>query len=235
MDRLAQVVSARAGTPVIASYEPTEEAGVARLRAAALGLVSLPFFLAHERELELHARLEVVARGRPALDRWALVAARGAIKGPQGLAGVTVISSVAFAPAFIRGVVLGGLGAVPPSVALARSTSVLSALRRAAEGEPVAVVLDGAQEAQLATLPFAARLEVVTRSPPLPPAVVATVGTRLPPAAWRGVERALLGLRSDPAGAAALDAIEVARFAPLDDGAIDGARRAFADASRGGR
>lgn len=232
MDGFAAAVSARAGTPITAIYEPSDGAGGARLETAGLGLVSLPFFLQHERDLGLHARLQVVAKGRPALERWALAVPRGRIKAPEQLAGFSIVSPVAFAPSFIRGVVLGGFGKLPASVTLVPSTAVLSALRRAASGEPVAVVLDGPQEASLASLPFADRLEVATRSPPLPAAVVVTVDARMPPAAWLGIERALLGLASDQSAAAALDALEVARFAPVDDSALGRARSAFADASR---
>ena len=56
---------------------------------------------------------------------------------------------------------------------------MLSALRRVVKGEDVAVLLDGAQGDALPTLPFAAELEVLARSEPLPAAVVATVGRRL--------------------------------------------------------
>jgi hypothetical protein len=232
MDAFAAVVSARTGAQLAAVYEPIDDAGAARLKASGLGLVSLPFFLEHERALGLHARLAVVAKGRPTLDRWALVAARGRIKGADGLAGFTIVSPVAFAPAFVRGVVLGELGAAPASAKLVPSTAVLSALRRAADGAPVAVVLDGTQEASLASLPFAAKLEVAARSPPVPAAVVATINQRVPESAWRGIERALLAMSSDPAAAAALDAIEVARFVPVDDAALGRARSAFADAQR---
>jgi len=232
MNAFAAAVSARAGTPLAARYEPSEDGGARRLAASGLGLVSLPLFLAHEHELGLTARLQVVGKGRPALERWALVAPRGRIKAPDGLAGFTIVSPVAFAPAFIRGVVLGGFGKLPANAKLVQSTAVLSSLRRAASGEAVAVVLDGAQEAAMASLPFAGKLEVVTRSPAVPAAVIATIDARVPAAAWRGIERALLGLASDPAGAAALDAIEVARFAPLDEAALDRARKAFADGSR---
>jgi hypothetical protein len=231
MDAFAAAVSARAGAQVTAIYEPSDDGGVARLKAAGLGLVSLPFLLQHEHDLGLHARLQVIARGRPALERWALVAPRGRIKAPADLAGFSIVSSAAFAPNFIRGVVLGGFGKLPANVELVASTAVLSALRRAASGEPVAVVLDGVQEASLASLPFAGRLEVATHSPPLPAAVVVTVDARLPPAAWRGIEQALVALASDRTAAPVLEAIEVARFSP-PDGALDQARRAFAGASR---
>jgi hypothetical protein len=230
MDAFAAAVSARAGTRIAAAYEPSEDECVARLGSAALGLVSLPFFLAHEHELGLVPRLQVVAKGQPALERWALVGPRGRISGPGALAGYTIVSSAAFAPAFIRGVVLGGFGAIPADAKLVQSTSVLSALRRAASGEAVAVVLDGTQQAQLGSLPFASRLQVVAQSPPVAAGVVVTVDARVPGGTWRGIERALIGLASDRAAAAVLDAIEVARFEPVDGGGLAQARRAFAGA-----
>lgn len=230
MDAFAAAVSTRTGIRIAATYEPSEDACVGRLGAAALGLVSLPFFLAHERELGLVPRLQAVARGRPALDSWALVGGRGRIAGPRALAGYTVVSSAAYVPAFVRGVVLGGFGALPADVKLEQSTAVLSALRRAANGEPVAVVLDGAQQAQLASLPFASRLQVVAQSPPVPAALVVTVAARVPAGTWSGIERGLVGLSSDRAATPVLGAIEVARFEPVSGDALARARRAFAGA-----
>jgi phosphonate ABC transporter substrate-binding protein len=232
MDAFAAAVSARAGTRIAASYEPAEDACVTQLGSTALGLVSLPFFLAHEHELGLVPRLQVVAHGRPALERWTLVGPRGRVSGPAALAGYTIVSSAAYAPAFIRGVVLGGFGALPANVKLEQSSAVLSALRRAANGEPVAVVLDGTQQAALASLPFASRLEVIAQSPPVPAGVVVTVDARIPAGTWSAIERALVQLSSDRSATPALGAIEVARFEPVDSAALGQARRAFAGAPR---
>lgn len=232
MDAFAAALSARAGTRIAATYEPSADACVAQLGATALGLVSLPFFLAHERELGLVPRLQVVAKGRPALERWALVGPRGRISGPGALAGYTIVSTAAYAPAFIRGVVLGGFGAIPGNVKLEQSNAVLSALRRAASGEPVAVVLDGTQLASLASLPFASQLQVIAQSPPVPAGLVVTVDARVPAGTWSGIERALVQLSSERATTPVLGAIEVARFEPVDSGALGQARRAFAGASR---
>lgn len=232
MDAFAAALSTRAGARIAAIYEPAEDACVERLGSAALGLVALPFFLAHERELGLVPRLQVVAAGRPALERWGLVGPRGRISRPGALAGYTIVSSAAYAPAFIRGVVVGGFGAIPADVKLEQSTAVLSALRRAASGEPVAVVLDGTQLAQLGSLPFASRLQVIAQSPPVPAGLVVTVDARVPAGTWSGVERALIGLSSDRATTPVLGAIEVARFEPVDRAALAQARRAFAGAQR---
>lgn len=230
MDALAAAVTAKAGTPIEAVYEPSEASGASHLKSAGAGLVSLPFFLKHEQELGLHARLQAVAKGRPPLDHWALVGAKGRIKSADDLAGFGIVTSVGFAPAFVRGVVLGALGPPPASAKLVQSTSVLSSLRRAANGEPVAVVLDGTQEASLGTLPFAAKLEVITRSPPVPVALVVTVDERIPAKTWGAVEAALVGLAGDKPDV--LQAIELDKLAPLDEKALDVARKSYADAAR---
>jgi len=94
------------------------------------------------------------------------------------------------------------------------------------------VVVDGTQEASLATLPFAAKLEVVAHSPPVPVALVVTAGARIPPKTAEAIESALAGLAAERAGAAALEAIQLERFAPLDDKALDVARKAYTGASR---
>lgn len=237
MDALALAIAARAGLPpssLAAVYEASEAGGLARLHAreAALALLSLPFYLAHERELALAARLEPVPKGRGATERWALVARKGRVASPASLDGFTLASTAGYAPAFVRGPALGAWGPLPKSVKIVQSAAVLSSLRRAAAGEPVAVLLDGAQEAALPSLPFAAELEVVTRSPPLPGGVLARVDARLPEKTWRAVEAALQALPSEPAGAAVLETMQVARFAPIDEQALARARQAYAGAAR---
>jgi hypothetical protein len=237
MDAFAAALAAKAGlsaTTLGAVYEEEEASGVARLRAkdAALALVSLPFYLKHERELALRARLQAVPKGRAEADRWALVARKGRVTSPAALAGFTIASTAGFAPAFVRGPALGSWGLVPAGVRVVQSGAVLSALRRAAAGEPVAVLLDGAQEAALASLPFASELEVVTRSQPLPSGVVAVVDARLAPRSRLALEAALQGLPSEATGAAALDAIQMARFTALDEPALARARKAYEEASR---
>lgn len=228
MDALATALSTRSGTPVTIVYDPSEAGGVKRLRDAGIGMVSLPFFLAHEQELSLHARLVVVQKGRPALDTWALVAQKGRITSADKLAGFTITSTSAFAPVFIRNVVLGGFGALPADAKLKQSTAILSALRRAADGAPSAVVLDGAQQASLASLPFAAKLDTVARSPALPAGLIVTIDAKLPDAAWKPLARAFEGLAADKAGAGMLAGMQVDHFAALDEKALAAARAAYA-------
>jgi hypothetical protein len=237
MDAFAAAVAAKAGHPAAslgATYAATEDAGVARLRApdAAIALVSLPFFLKHEKALALRAELQPVPQGQGPTERWSLVAKKGRAADPAALDGFTVLSTAGFAPAFVRGPVLGAWGKLPATVKIAPSPAVLSALRRAAAGEPVAVLLDGAQAAALPGLPFAADLEVVARSPDLPTGVVATVARRLPPSRWTKIAAALRDLPADPAGAEALAGIRMSRFAPLDAKTLAAARTAYAEAGR---
>lgn len=231
MDALAKAISAKAGSTLTAVYDPTDDGGVSRLKTAELGMVSLPFFLQHEKELGLHARLQPVAKDHAPLEKWALVVQKGKVKGPEGLAGFTIMSSVGFSPAFVRGVALGGFGPLPANTQLKQSTAVLSSLRHAADGEPVAVLLDSAGEASLGSLPFGAKLEVVAHSAPVPAGVVVTIDARMPDKAWAGVEKAMLGLSADKASAGTLDALQLAKFAPLDDKALAAARRSFTEAA----
>ncbi len=237
MDAFAAATAAKAGLPATAlgaTYAPSEEVGVARLRVpdASLAMVSLPFFLKHEKDLGLRAELQAVVQGGGATERWSLVARKGRVTSPAGLDGFTLLSSAGFAPGFVRGAALGGFGKLPASVKIVQSAAVLSALRRAAAGEPVAVLLDGAQTAALPTLQLASELEVIARSPELPAGVVAVVRRRLPQKRWAKLGAALRALPDDPAGAEALAGIRVARFAPLDPRVLAAARKAHAEASR---
>ncbi len=237
MDTFATALAAKAGLPATALgavYDEAEDSGVARLRTkdAALALVSLPFFLKHEKELALRAHLQAAPKGRAAMERWSLVAKKGRVANPAALDGFTVSSIAGFAPAFVRGTALGSWGPLPAGARVVQSGAVLSSLRRAAAGEPVAVLLDGAQEAALGSLPFASELEVVARSPALPAGVIAAVGTRLSPKAWSTIEAALRALPSDAAGSAALEAIQLDGFKALDEKAFAAARKAYAEAAR---
>jgi hypothetical protein len=237
MDGFAAAVAAKAGLPAAelgATYAASEDAGIARLRArdAAVALVSLPFFLKHEKALALTAELQPVAQEGTGTERWSLVARKGRVATPAALDGFTILSSAGFSPAFVRGPALGGFGKLPSSVKITQSTAVLSALRRAAAGEPVAVLLDGAQAAALPTLPLASELEVVARSPALPVGVVARVDRRVPAPRWAKLGAALRALASDPAGAEALAGIRMSRFVPLDAKALTAAREAYVEADR---
>ena len=169
MDALAAVVARRAGwSPdrLAAVYLPGEADGVARLRKAdaAVALVTLPFFLRHGAALGMTPKLQVEVTGSGLLERWALVARKGRVARPADLQGFTVLSTAGYAEAFVRGA-LPAWGRIPDGVAVSQTPQVLSALRKAATGADVAVLLDGGQGAALGTLPFASELEVIARSP----------------------------------------------------------------------
>jgi len=224
MDAFTAAVASGAGLApgaIAGAYLPGEQDGLARLEQpdAAVALVPLPFLVKHGRALKLTPRLQAVTEGAAGpTEVWSLVAKKGRVSTPAALAGFTLSSTAGYAPAFVEGA-LAGWGKLPAGVKIVASSQVLSALRRAVSGEDVAVLLDGAQAAALATLPFAGDLEVVARSAPLPSGIVATVGTRLPAARWQPLEKALLGLPSTPQGPAALAGIRLARLAALDEAA----------------
>jgi len=233
MDALAGAVAAAAKLPpdgFAAVYQETEKGGLARLSQpdAALAMVSLPAFLKYEKELGLVPRLAVVQAGAPdASETWSLVAGAGKLKGAADLAGWQLVSGASYAPRFVRGPALGGWGALPANVTLAPAGAVLSALRRAAAGERVALLLDRAQAASIATLPFAKDLETVARSAPLPGALLCTVRGRLPDPQAAALVRAFAGLAARPEAAAALAGVRIARFVPLDEAALKRARAAY--------
>jgi hypothetical protein len=237
MDEIAGSLAELSGWPrdrLAATYLPQEKAGLARLGEAdaALALVPLPFFLAHQEALGLTPRLAVVQKGLPATQAWTLVARKGAVKAPADLEGWQLFSTAGYAPAFVTRTALAGY-ALPPSVTVASGGQVLSALRKAAAGTAkLAVLLDAEQAASLGSLPFGAELEVVHTGPQLPVAVVATVGARLPPADWKALAQAFTRLASTPRGTAALEGVRLTGFAPLDEAALAAARKAFAGAPR---
>ena len=102
------------------------------------------------------------------------------------------MSVAGYAPEFVKHSALAGW-ALPADVKIEASGQILeSALRRVASGEPVVALLDQTQAAALPTLPFAAQLKVLKESAPLPVALVAAVGSRLPAARAKAVHTELL-------------------------------------------
>jgi hypothetical protein len=236
MDQFADALAAASGQArgaLAAEYHETEAGGIERLSRADAGILfaPLPFFLQHEAALLLKARAQAVMEGGEPSEVFALVAGKGKVGGPGALAGWEIQSAVGYAPRFVRGPVLGGWGELPATAKVTFSGAVLSALRRSAAGEKVAVVLDRAQAAGLASLPYGADLEILTRSAPLPALIVATVRDRVTPARAAEITKALLGLASRPDGAAALANLRLTRFVPLDGAGLEKAHRAYAAAA----
>jgi hypothetical protein len=213
-----------------ATYYETEAAGIERLRKpdAGLAMVPLPFYLLHQKDLDLVPRLQIVTNGGGATEVWSLVGAKGRLHAPADLAGWQLLSLASYAPRFVGGVALAHWGAPPATVRLLPATSVLSGLRRAAATENVALLLDTAQVQALPSLPFAKQLEVVTASQPLPGSLLCSVGKRVPDARLRPLLAALAKLDAKPAGAAALTGLRMTRFTPVDGPALAAAERAYA-------
>ena len=215
------------------AYYETEPGGVARLSQpdAALALLPLALFLEQEASLKLSAKQAAIMKGKAdGNEVWSLVAKKGAIAKAEALAGYEVVSIVGFSPRFIKGPVLGAWGKLPEGVKFTQSKQVLSAMRRAAKGDKVALLLDAEQTAALATSPFAGDLEVVYKSAPLPMGVLATVGGRISEARFKALGEALPKLGGTPDGAQALEGLWKLRFDALDPKALEAARKAFAQA-----
>jgi ABC-type phosphate/phosphonate transport system substrate-binding protein len=232
MDKLAAAVSTAAGWPparLAAEYHETEEGGVARLKAKtpALAMIPLPFYLVHQSELKLTARAQAVEKDGTPATTWTLVAKKGRVTSAESLAGFTIVSLAAYAPDFIRNVALAKWGSLPANVKFQATGQVLGALRKSANGDDVAVLLDASQAASLPTLPFAADLAVVATSPPLPAFLVCTVGSSVGPSDTKKLTGALLKLHETPEGTSTLDAVRLSKFVPLDAKGLTAARESY--------
>ncbi|HEX5045168.1 MAG TPA: hypothetical protein VFV75_19895 [Candidatus Polarisedimenticolaceae bacterium] len=217
MDALAAAAARAAGWPagsLAAEYHAVEAEGTARLARpdAVLALVTEPYFVEHGAALKLKPLLQALSAGSEEGETWSLVARKGRVTDPASLAGWELHSSAAYAPRFVRETALGTWGKLPGDVQLVPTAQVLSALRKAASGSDVAVLLDGTQAAALRTLPFASDLEVVARSPRLPAALLCSVGGRALPGPLDPLKAGMRAL--DPA---LLGQLRLARFAPLPE------------------
>ena len=220
VDQFAQALAAAAAWPrgsLTAVYDPSEAGGLARLATPAAGLafVPYPFYVAHAEQLHLTPLVEADVTGVGPRQRWQLIAHRGRVSGPASLAGFTLVSTAGYATDFITRAALPSWP-LRRDVHIEASGQVLSALRRAAAGEPVVVLLDHAETAALASLPFAGDLEAVAQSPELPVAVLAVVRSRVPAARARSLRTALLGLAQGPGNAELLAAMRLKGFVPTE-------------------
>ncbi len=230
MDAFALAAERAAGWPVGtlgAAYYEKAQAGSTRLEQpdSVLAIVTLPYFAEFGADPPLKPRLQVVRESGPT-EVWSLVAKRGRVTSAASLDGWEITGAIGYAPDFVRGTLLAAWGTLPASARVAFTTGVLSALRRAASGENVAVLLDRDQEKALAGLPFGKDLDVVFRSKPLPGTLLCTVGDRLPEGQAAALIKALLRLHKSPEGAEILKAMQIVRFEPVEGAAIEGLRRA---------
>jgi len=218
LDQFTQAVALSAHWPagsLESVYDPTEAGGLSRLEAAdaALAFVPYPFYFEHGKQLHLAPLVEGDLLEVGTTQRWSLVAKAGRAGTPASLQGFTLLSVAGYAPQFVRRAALPGY-ALPADVKIVATAQILSALRRIAAGDPVIALLDQEQADALATLPFGSQLQTLTRSPPVPVALIALVDKRLTPARASSLKQGLLALGSAAQGPAALAPLRLKGFVP---------------------
>lgn len=196
IDQFTNAAVAISGWPagsLAAVYDPTEEGGLAKLGSAdaVLAFVPYPFFVEHAAQLHLTPLVQADVADVGPQQRWTLVAKSGHVTGPASMSGYTILSVAGYAPNFVRHIALEGW-ALPSDVKIESTGQILSALRRVAAGEQVAVLLDQTQAAALPSLPFASELKVVTQSAELPVAIIAVVDSRVTAGRARALQAGLL-------------------------------------------
>ncbi len=230
MDDFARAMTASAGSSseLAAEYHPTLDGGLALLEqeATTLAIVPLPFYLRYRSRFGLEAELEVV---QSVADRetWSLVARRGAITEPRALAGWKLEAISGYAPAFVRRVALEGWGEISDDVEIGFSSRVLSALRKAARGDRLAVLLDTGQAEALVRLPFAENLEVVARSAPMLGTLLCRVTGRRGGPDDRSLREGLLEFGETEEGRALLKTMRLSGFRELDREALTRLERLY--------
>jgi hypothetical protein len=224
MDGLAAAL----GNGMGAIYYHELDAGLARLAQddAAVALVPLPFYLRYREALGLRPLAQALPTSG-ATEVWSLVAGRGTLADAASLAGWEVTGMPGYAPAFVRDVALTDWGRIPDGATISFTARAVSALRKAAAGEKLAVLLDAAQTEALPSLPFSEELEIVANSPPLPTSLVCAVGMRLTEEDATKLVAALLGLSKSDSGLELLAALRMTSFSKLDEAAIEQAEQAF--------
>jgi hypothetical protein len=202
-----------AADSLTAVYDASESSDLARLAApeAGLAFVPYPFFVQHGAQLHMVPLVQADVPPAGTQQRWTLVLQKGHAPPPAGLAGLTLISTAGYAPDFIRDA-LHKLGPLPTNTPITATGQVLSALRRVANGDPVAVLLDQEQADALASLPFAANLAKFGPSDPVPVALIVVVDGRIPQPRAQQLSQALLHLSGTPQGTATLGRLKLNGF-----------------------
>jgi hypothetical protein len=218
VDQFVTAAAAASGWPagsLAAVYDPTEEGGLAKLSSseAVLAFVPYPFFVEHSAELHLTPLAQADVTDLGPQQHWTLVAKSGRITAPASMAGYRILSTAGYAPDFVRRSALQGW-ALPADVKIEATTQVLSALRKAAAGENIAVLLDQTQMAALPSLPFASDLKTVQQSPEVPVAIVATVGSRVAASRAKSLQEGLFKMGAVAAGADSLAPLKLRGFVP---------------------
>jgi hypothetical protein len=231
MDALALRLTETSGRPadsLRAVYHQTLEGGLDRLGGseASIALVGLPFYLEFRELLGLTALLQIEHAGAE-LEQWSLVARRSALSEPGSLDGWELAGMAGYAPNFVRRVALAEWGELPEHIDIQFSKRVVSKLRSAAAGEPIAVLLDRGQTEALARLDFADELEIVARSDRLPASLVCAVGDGLSAEELAALRRGFLKLPDVDGGAELLESIRIDRFAALDTKTLEALERAY--------
>ena len=231
LDAFAAAAEKSAGWPagtLAAVYFESADSGIPRIKRedAVLVMVPLPFLVEHGAALGLTPKLTAIPDSNPS-ETWSLVAKKGSITSAASLAGWEVTGSPGYAATFVRGPVLGKWGTLPGDTRITFTPRALGALRRAASGEKVAVLLDSEQTTALASLPFAPDLEVVHKSVALPSGFLCTVGNRLPADQTGKLVSGLMKLHDSPDGKEILKTMRMTRFAELDQTALDTMRHSL--------
>jgi len=217
VDQFAKSAATAAGwsaDSLAATYDPTYQGGLTKLRLADSVLTFVPyaFYVQYSAQLHLAPLAQADVSDVGTQERWTLVGkAGGGVTDGASMAGYTIVSVAGYAPEFIKHVALQAWN-LPADVKLESSGQVLSALRRVAGGEKVVVLLDQTQTSALPSLPFAAQLKTLTQSAPLPVAIVSVVDARVPAARAKAFQAALLKLNTQAGGADALSALHLKGF-----------------------
>jgi hypothetical protein len=212
----ATTLAAAAGLPegsLTAVYDASEQSDLQRLASpdAGLAFVPYPFFVQHGAALHMVPLAQADVPPGGVQQHWTLVMKSGHPAPPAGLAGMTIISTAGYAQDFVRDV-LQTQGPLPAATTITATGQVLSALRRAATGDPVAVLLDQEQSAAMSSLPFAANLQVVGTTAAVPVALLVVVDARVPKARADALQQALLHLADNPRGKATLSRLRLNGF-----------------------
>jgi ABC transporter, phosphonate, periplasmic substrate-binding protein len=216
LDQFVKTASASAGWnagSLGAIYEPTAQGGLARLGGSdsVLGFVPYAFYVQYGAQLHLTPLVQVDVAAVGTQERWTLVGKAGGAAGPQSMSGYTILSVAGYAPEFVRHSALDKW-ALPADVKIESTGQLLSALRRVAAGEPVVALLDSTQAAALPTLPFAAQLQTLAQSAPLPVALIAVVDSRVPAARAKALQTTLIKMSSVAGDAEVLESLRLKGF-----------------------
>ena len=224
---LAQKLGWQDGTWEV-KFENQRQAGMKALQewAPSFAALSLGIFLEQEGAQKLVPLVLARVNGKTTNKYYVLVA-KGSAKTLADLQGKTLTGSILDDGTFLSKVIFAGTIDATTHFKLEQTKRPLRAIRKVAQGQLDAALVDDVQFQSLKGLPLFADLEVIFESADVPNLGMVYLKDRAGNEDIKKFGEALVNMCKDPEGKKMCETFAVEGFEPLPAGALDGVRKLY--------